>query len=164
MERMRVSVLALAFAALAVTGCSVKNNDADPTATPPDVAAPPSDALRTPSGLASKVLRVGLGNTHPTGASTVTVQYSGWTPDGQLFDSSYLARDASGNKIVTPEGRPATFPLTRVIPGWTEGVQLMVAGEKRRFWIPGDLAYDKIDMPGAPKGMLVFDIELLRIQ
>jgi peptidylprolyl isomerase len=56
------------------------------------------------------------------------------------------------------------FPLNEVIKGWTEGVQLMVEGEKTRFWIPGNMAYgDQPTRPGAPAGMLVFDIELLKI-
>lgn len=114
-------------------------------------AEPPPDALKTASGLASKMLRVGLGSDHPTAQSRVTVNYTGWTPDGKLFDSSSM------------HGGPQTFPLDQVIPGWTEGVQLMVTGEKRRFWIPGALAYDKINLPGAPKGPLVFEIELLAI-
>jgi FKBP-type peptidyl-prolyl cis-trans isomerase len=59
---------------------------------------------------------------------------------------------------------PANFPLNGVIKGWTEGVQLMVVGEKTRFWIPGELAYDNSPRPGAPKGTLVFDIELLSIK
>jgi len=59
------------------------------------------------------------------------------------------------------KGRPATFGLDEVIDGWTEGLQMMVEGEKRRFWIPGRLAYD--GKPGRPQGMLVFDIELIRI-
>ena len=59
---------------------------------------------------------------------------------------------------------PRRFPLNGVIPGWTEGVQLMVVGEKTRFWIPGELAYDNSPRPGAPEGMLVFDIELLSIK
>ncbi len=122
----------------------------EPPATPPDVAAPPADAERTASGLASKVLQRGTGTEHPTATSTVSVHYSGWTTDGQMFDSS-VAR-----------GRPATFPLNRVIPGWTEGVQLMVVGEKRRLWIPANLAYE--GRPGAPQGMLVFDVELLEIR
>ena len=84
--------------------------------------------------------------------ATVEVHYSGWTTDGKMFDSS-VAR-----------GMPATFPLNGVIKGWTEGVQLMVVGEKTRFWIPGELAYDSSPRPGAPKGMLVFDIELLSIK
>ena len=80
------------------------------------------------------------------------MHYSGWTTDGKMFDSS-VAR-----------GQPATFPLAGVIPGWTEGVQLMTVGEKTRFWIPGNLAYDNSPRPGAPKGTLVFDIELLSIK
>jgi peptidylprolyl isomerase len=120
--------------------------------TPPDVAAPPADAQKTKSGLASKVVKAGTGTRHPTASDTVTVHYSGWTTDGKMFDSSFM------------RGAPAQFPLNRVIPGWTEGVQLMVEGEQRRFWIPGKLAYDNIDQPGAPKGMLVFDVELIKIQ
>ena len=116
---------------------------------PPDVAAPPSDAEVTASGLASKVLVAGTGSQHPTAADSVEVHYSGWTTDGQMFDSS-VAR-----------GQTATFPLARVIAGWTEGVQLMVEGEKRRLWIPQDLAYG--GRAGAPAGMLVFDVELIRI-
>ncbi len=119
---------------------------------PPDVAAPPADAQKTSSGLASKVLTPGKGKEHPTSTSEVTVHYTGWTTDGKMFDSA------------VQKGAPATFPLNRVIKGWTEGVQLMVVGEKRRFWIPGSLAYDNSPRPGAPKGMLVFDIELLGIK
>lgn len=122
----------------------------DPTATPEDVAAPPEDAEVTDSGLASKVLRPGDGDENPEATSMVTVHYTGWTTDGEMFDSSH------------PRGEPSTFPLDQVIPGWTEGLQLMVVGEKRRFWIPEDLAY--AGRPGAPQGMLVFDVELLGIQ
>ena len=61
-------------------------------------------------------------------------------------------------------GEPAVFRLNQVIKGWTEGVQLMHAGDKYRFWIPADLAYgEKAKRPGAPSGMLVFDIELLEV-
>jgi FKBP-type peptidyl-prolyl cis-trans isomerase len=116
---------------------------------PPDVAAAPKDAQVTASGLASKVLVKGNGTAHPTLESEVTVHYSGWTTDGKMFDSS------------VQRGEPATFPLNRVIKGWQEGVQLMVVGEKRRFWIPGALAYDNSTRAGAPKGTLVFDVELL---
>ncbi|MGD8380302.1 MAG: FKBP-type peptidyl-prolyl cis-trans isomerase, partial [Gammaproteobacteria bacterium] len=59
---------------------------------------------------------------------------------------------------------PATFPLGRLIKGWQEGIPLMVTGEKMRFWIPGDLAYAKSNRPGAPKGMLVFDVKLIDIK
>jgi peptidylprolyl isomerase len=130
----------------ALTGCRLKDESA-----PPDVAAPPADAARTPSGLASKVLRPGTGNVRPTAASTVTVHYTGWTTDGRMFDSSVAS------------GKPAEFPLKDVIPGWTEGLQLMVVGEQRRFWIPGHLAYDNSPNPDAPRGMLVFDVELLQV-
>lgn len=118
---------------------------------PPDVAAAPADAQRTPDNLASKVLRPGTGTRHPRPNSEVTVHYTGWTTDGKMFDSS-VAR-----------GEPATFRLDAVIPGWTEGVQMMVEGETRRFWIPARLAYENSPNPGAPQGMLVFDIELIRI-
>jgi FKBP-type peptidyl-prolyl cis-trans isomerase len=117
-----------------------------PQAAPRDVAAPPADAVRTASGLASRVLAAGTGTTHPGPTDRVTVHYTGWTTDGQQFDSSR-------------GGEPASFPLDHVIAGWTEGVQLMVAGERRRFWIPQDLAYR--GQPGPPAGMLVFDIELI---
>ncbi len=117
--------------------------------TPADVAAPPADAQKTASGLAYKVLQPGTGTEHPTATSRVRVHYSGWKTDGSMFDSSLV------------RGEPAEFGLNQVIAGWTEGVQLMVVGEKTRFWIPQDLAYK--GQPGAPEGMLVFDVELLDI-
>jgi peptidylprolyl isomerase len=125
---------------------------ADPLATPRDVAAPPPDAQRTPSGLAFKVLRKGHGDRHPGPTDQVTVHYTGWTTDGKMFDSSYK------------RGTPLTLGLNQVIKGWTEGVQLMVVGEKRRFWIPPDLAYGATPRPGMPTGMLVFDVELLEVR
>jgi FKBP-type peptidyl-prolyl cis-trans isomerase len=120
---------------------------AEPIAPPDDVAAPPADAEKTASGLASKVLTPGKDTTHPAKTDVVTVHYTGWTTDGKNFDSSL------------PDGTPVTFPLDKVIAGWTEGVQLMVAGEKRRFWIPEELAYK--GKAGRPAGMLVFDVELI---
>ncbi len=120
--------------------------------TPSDVKAAPKDAVKTPSGLASKVLTKGTGEEHPAAADTVTVHYSGWTTDGKLFDSS------------VKRGEPTSFPLNGVIKGWTEGVQLMVQGEKRRFWIPADLAYGENPGGGRPGGLLVFDIELISIK
>ncbi len=118
---------------------------------PPDVAAPPKDAESTPSGLRSKVLEKGAGNEHPEPQDRVRVHYSGWTPDGKMFDSS------------VKRGAPATFGVAQVIKGWTEGLQLMTEGESRRFWIPAELAYGKNPRPGAPAGDLVFDVKLLEI-
>ncbi len=120
-----------------------------PTHAPPDVKAPPADAKRTPSGLAYKVLTPGTGTRHPKKIDEVTVHYTGWSTDGKMFDSSVV------------RGKPSTFPLDHVIAGWTEGVQLMVEGEKTRFWIPERLAYQGKQ---PPFGMLVFDVELIKIQ
>src|SRR6185503_4149142 len=115
---------------------------------PSNVAAAPADAVKTASGLASKVLAPGTGKDRPAKDDVVTIHYTGWKTDGTMFDSS-VAR-----------GKPASFPVARVIAGFSEGLQLMVPGEKRRLWIPEALAYK-----GArePKGMLVFDIELINI-
>ena len=140
------SLIALIFL-LTLSNLNAQNNVPD---TPQDVKAPPADSIKTASGLASKVLKAGTGQKKPGKADTVTVHYSGWTTDGKMFDSS------------VQRGHPASFPLNRVIKGWTEGLQLMVEGEKRRFWIPVELAYN--NMPGRPAGMLVFDVELLDIK
>ena len=134
--------------------CALKNDAGSGAAIPPpaDVAAPPADALKTPSGLTSRMLRVGFGRDRPGPHSHVLVNYTGWTPDGKMFDTS------------STTGGPVPLDVDGVIAGWSEGLQLMVTGEKRRFWIPGRLAYDNLDMPGAPKGPLVFDIELLEVR
>jgi peptidylprolyl isomerase len=115
---------------------------------PPDVASPPGDSVKTPSGLSIKWLQRGSAQRHPRATDRVTVHYTGWTTDGKMFDSS------------VSRGQPATFALNEVIDGWTEGVQRMVEGDKARFWIPEELAYRGSD----PKGMLVFDIELIKIE
>ena len=119
-------------------------------AAPADVASVPDDAMLTPSGLASRVLREGTGTRRPGPTSKVRVHYTGWTTDGKMFDSS-VAR-----------GEPISFPLDKVIQGWQQGVMMMVEGEKRRLWIPESLAYKGKE--GFPKGMLVFDVELLEIE
>src|SRR5437763_160897 len=140
---------AIAFALmLPATLASAENSlPAEPIPAPDDVAAPPADAQKTESGLASKVLTAGKGSAHPAKTDVVTVHYTGWTTDGKMFDTSRT-------------GKPATFPLNKVIAGWTEGVQLMVAGEKRRCWIPESLAYAG---NGPVSGDLVFEIELIKI-
>jgi peptidylprolyl isomerase len=149
-DAMRRVVIAFILVSLTAGACTLKE---DGTSPPRDVAAPPEDALKTPSGLASKVLRVGVGMGRPSLRSTVVVHYTGWTTDGKIFDSS-IAR-----------GQPAEFPLTQVIPGWTEGLQLMTVGEKRRFWIPPNLAYgNDHSQPPEMRGMLVFDVELLAVK
>lgn len=138
--------LFVAIVVVALSSC-----DTGPTPTvPADVAAPPAEASVTSSGLASRVLTPGTGTAHPKVSSSVTVHYSGWTTDGKLFDSSVR------------RGEPTSFGLTQVIPGWTEGLQLMVVGETRRLWIPEELAYRGKE--GRPQGMLVFDVELLAIE
>ncbi len=119
----------------------------NPIPPPADVAAPPKDAKKTASGLSYKILAKGKASDHPLAESTVSVNYTGWTTDGNMFDTS------------TKRGKPAEFPLNRVIAGWTEGMQLMSPGDKARFWIPEELAYK--GQPGKPAGMLVFDVELL---
>jgi peptidylprolyl isomerase len=148
---MRASLAVLCIVcSITVTACG-RETPADAGA-PPDVAAPPADAQRSPSGLAWKVLTPGTGTVHPRPASTVVAHYTGWTTKGEKIDSS------------VDRGQPLTYPLGKLIPGWIEGMQMMVAGEKRRFWIPGPLAYDNSPDPSAPKGMLVFDIELLEVR
>ncbi|MGZ3456763.1 MAG: FKBP-type peptidyl-prolyl cis-trans isomerase, partial [Polyangiales bacterium] len=120
---------------------------------PRTVSGPPPDAFVSSTGLATKRLIVGSGTRHPGPTDNVKVHYTGWKTDGKMFDSSIT------------RGEPATFPLKGVIKGWTEGVQLMHVGDTMRFWIPADLAYgDKPKRPGAPAGMLVFDIELISIK
>jgi FKBP-type peptidyl-prolyl cis-trans isomerase len=107
----------------------------------------------TASGLQYEILTPGTGSKSPSASDNVTVHYKGTTLDGNEFDSSYS------------RGEPATFPLNRVIPGWTEGVQLMTEGAKYRFFIPSDLAYGaQGGGPIGPNATLIFDVELIKIQ
>ena len=148
---MLLRLIATLLVPLFILGCSSSAppaGGAGDIPAPPDVAAPPADAQRTASGLTSKVLTPGRGTRHPRPNSRVTVHYTGWMTNGRMFDSSLK------------NGQPATFGLDEVIKGWTEGVQMMVEGEKRRFWIPAALAYGD---SGEIRGMLCFDIELLKI-
>lgn len=142
----------VALVALPLTLTASANDTYSMTETPTDVSAIPENAEVTATGLASRLLIAGSGSENPAAADTVTVHYSGWTTDGQMFDSSVR------------RGQPTSFPLNRVIPGWTEGLQLMVVGETRRFWIPAKLGYGESPPPGAPAGMLVFDVQLLEIE
>ena len=106
----------------------------------------------TASGLQYVVEKQGTG-IRPTASDEVTVHYTGKLLDGTVFDSS------------VNRGDPATFPLNRVIPGWTEGVQLMQEGSKYRFFIPSDLAYGPQGIPNAipPHSTLIFDVELIKV-
>ncbi|NUY55251.1 FKBP-type peptidyl-prolyl cis-trans isomerase FkpA [Salinivibrio sp. MA440] len=106
----------------------------------------------TDSGLLYKVDSMGEGD-KPAAEDTVVVHYKGTLTDGTQFDSSY------------DRGEPATFPLNRVIPGWTEGVQLMPVGSKFTFVVPPELAYGDQDTASIPaNSTLVFDVELLEIK
>jgi FKBP-type peptidyl-prolyl cis-trans isomerase FkpA len=105
----------------------------------------------TASGLEYEVLTEGKGP-HPTPKDNVTVNYKGTTIDGKQFDSSY------------DRGQPAKFLLGNVIPGWTEGVQLMSPGAKYKFYIPAKLAYGENAPPNiGPNQVLIFEVELLSI-
>ncbi|WP_205619462.1 FKBP-type peptidyl-prolyl cis-trans isomerase [Ferrimonas senticii] len=109
--------------------------------------------ISTESGLQYQVLTVGGGSRNPKATDSVTVHYHGTLTDGTVFDSS-VERD-----------QPATFKLNQVIKGWTEGVQTMVVGEKKRFFIPANLAYGNRGVGSIPAGsVLIFDVELLNIQ
>ena len=137
--------------AFSVMGCGANDAEADANPAleaPADVAAPPADATFTDSGLASKLLAAGSGTRHPSASDSVRVHYTGWQTDGTRFDTSL-------------DGAPVEFRLNGVIRGWTEGLQLMVEGEQRRFWIPEALAY--AGARDSPSGMLVLDVELIAI-
>ena len=109
--------------------------------------------MTTDSGLQYEVLTEGTGAS-PSATDSVTVHYAGTLTDGTEFDSSYK------------RGQPATFPLNRVIAGWTEGLQLMKEGAKYRFTIPPALGYGKRGVPGTipPDSTLVFEVELIEVQ
>lgn len=108
--------------------------------------------VTTATGLQYEVLTPGEGKS-PSATDNVTVHYKGTTIDGNEFDSSYS------------RNQPATFPLNRVIPGWTEGLQLMKEGAKYRFFIPSELAYGAHGAgPIAPNSTLIFDVELIKVQ
>ena len=103
-----------------------------------------------PSGLLYEVINKGSGE-HPSATSQVTCHYHGTLIDGTVFDSS------------VQRGQPATFPLNKVIKGWTEGLQLMSPGSKWRFYIPPQLGYGdrQVSAQIGPNSTLVFDVELI---
>jgi FKBP-type peptidyl-prolyl cis-trans isomerase len=115
---------------------------------PNDVAEPPADATRTESGLAFRVLAGGHGTRHPGAHSRVEINYTAWTTDGTIIEAAPVGSD------------PVVFDIEALLPGLQEGVRMMVAGEKRRFWIPPSLANE--GRPDRPQGMLVYDVTLVR--
>lgn len=122
----------------------------EPPRPPAHLTAAPPNAKKTKSGLAYRIVRPGKGKIHPQPSDRVEVHYSAWTGDGKLLDSSFM------------RGAPTTVPVGRVIAGWGEGLQLMVEGDKALFWIPEALAYGGKE--GTPQGMLVYEVELLKIE
>lgn len=111
-----------------------------------------ADIVTTTSGLQYKVIAPGSGAS-PKATDEVTVNYRGTLLNGTEFDSSYK------------RGEPATFAVNRVIPGWTEALQLMKPGGKMKLYVPPQLAYDANSRPPIPPGsMLIFDVELLKVQ
>jgi len=106
----------------------------------------------TASGLQYKVIEAGTGNTHPVASDRVRVHYHGTLIDGTVFDSS------------VDRGEPISFALNQVIAGWTEGLQLMVEGEKTRLYIPSSLGYgNRAAGKIKPGSTLIFDVELIGI-
>jgi peptidylprolyl isomerase len=122
----------------------------EPPQAPQGVGEIPADATRSESGLAWRVLENGTGTDHPVGTSVVDIVYTAWTADGEVFESSVL------------RGGPETIGLKQLLPGWIEGMKLMVEGERRLFWIPEDLAYR--GQSHRPAGMLVVDVTLVQIR
>ena len=119
---------------------------------PLDLAVPPSDARRLPSGVAIRVLHPGLGTTHPAAGSRVLVNYSSWSSDGKLVETTAM------------EGRPASILLGTAVPGLQETLLQMSTGDRVRAWIPGPLAYgDHPKSKRQPAGPLVYDVELLKV-
>lgn len=109
--------------------------------------------VETASGLQYQILQQGKGTEHPSASSKVTVHYHGSLLDGTVFDSS------------VDRGEPISFSLNQVISGWTEGVQLMVIGDKFKFFIPSKLAYGNSAAGKiAPGSLLIFEVELLQVQ
>ena len=113
---------------------------------PDDVKAAPADATKTASGLAFKVTTPAKGTEHPKPTDLVLINFTGWTPDGKMFETS-IGRSVQ------------TLALNTRIPGLVEGIQLMAPGETRLFWIPEALAFKGVKGPAGP---VVYEIELIK--
>jgi FKBP-type peptidyl-prolyl cis-trans isomerase len=155
---MSLRILFPLAASLCLLGCSNQEQpaaDNKPTADSPAAQTAQKDEMMiTASGLKYQVLKHGTGTVSPKATDKVTVHYHGTLFDGTVFDSS------------VERGQPATFPLNAVIPGWTEGLQLMKVGDKFKFVIPPNLAYGPASPSPKipPNSTLVFEVELLGIE
>ena len=159
---MTIRTFAVLTAALCLVGCSKEDqnstakseNGSGTNAVTAATATQSNEWHQTASGLKYQILKKGAGTTSPKATDTVKVHYHGTLLDGTVFDSS------------VQRGEPISFPLNGVIPGWTEGLQLMKVGDKFKFEIPPQLAYgDNSPSPKIPpNSTLVFEVELLGIQ
>jgi FKBP-type peptidyl-prolyl cis-trans isomerase len=158
---MKLQLSLTAAASLCLLGCNQPtqpSGDSKPAtnavAAPAAATTPTTEMKTTASGLKYQVITQGTGTKSPKATDTVRVHYHGTLLNGTVFDSS------------VQRGEPISFPLNRVIPGWTEGLQLMKVGDKFKFEIPPNLAYgDQSPAPTIPpNSTLVFEVELLGIE
>jgi FKBP-type peptidyl-prolyl cis-trans isomerase len=115
------------------------------------VLTPPASAKVSDTGLASVSLKKGKGTVSPKDNDKVVIHFSGWDRQGARFDST------------AQRGKPDRLALAELVPGWREGLQQMVVGDKWRLWIPERLAFGSLPAPGRPAGDIVVDVELLEI-
>ncbi len=152
-----LAVPCLCLGLIVVSGCVTSNQRSGASSAAMEPGAADADAptefSSTDSGLKYKILRKSDGKT-PTARDTVTVHYKGWLDNGKVFDSSY------------ERSEPTTFPLGQVIPGWTEGLQLVSEGGMIELEIPSELGYGQGGAPGAipPNATLHFIVELIKIR
>jgi len=122
------------------------------TPAPTDVSKPPADAERDASGVVRKLLARGTGTLHPRPTTYVDLRYAGWERNGNQFEG-------------TPtDAEPGRYELRELVPGLVKELMLMVAGERRRLWVPSALAYgERVSYTNAPKGDVTYDVELVRV-
>jgi peptidylprolyl isomerase len=159
---MTIRIYVMVTAAVCLVGCSNEGQNSSAktesgsgtNAVTATAGAQNNEWHQTASGLKYQILKKGTGTASPKATDTVKVHYHGTLLDGTVFDSS------------VQRGEPISFPLNGVIPGWTEGLQLMKVGDKFRFEIPANLAYGPNSPTPAipPNSTLVFEVELLGIQ
>lgn len=154
---MKYAVLSVSLLTLAFVGCGNDIEDpCDPEAEQQFLVenAQNSDVIETDSGLQYRVLSENEEGESPSSNSTVRLHYEGRTIEGNVFDSSFEQEE------------PAEFNLSGVIPGFSEGIQLMTVGSSYEFYIPGDLAYGNNPPPGTgicPGATLIFEVDLIEI-